>query len=132
VKKTLLNDDEAQQLIDILLNKQSGDAMSSSEWTDAGKTGAGGSSVQKQLEAKTAALSEQEAALKSLTDRLNMLRLELNNTKSQANSAQRIIDEAQNRHQHEVDNLQTRLQVRRCMEYTLFIHSTDLLRKREN
>ncbi len=116
VKKTFLRDDEAQQLIDILLNKQSGSGGSgSNEWTSAGssKAAGGGSGglaeLKKQLESKTTALADQEAAVKSLADRLNVLRAELNASKGQLNSAQRVLDDAHARHQHEVEALKSRL-----------------------
>ena len=47
--------------------------------------------MQKELAAKTAALEDQGAAVKSLTDRLNVLRAELNGSKAASNKAQRFI-----------------------------------------
>ena len=51
--------------------------------------------LQRQLHDKETALEEQEAAVKSLTDRLNVLRVELNSSKSAAVNNQRAMEELQ-------------------------------------
>lgn len=85
VKKTPLDDSEAQQLIDILLNKQAGSSTQNGDWVEPGKASSTGGEVkqlQKALKEKEEELSEQEVVVNGLTQKLAGLRQELNAAKS--------------------------------------------------
>ena len=76
VKKTPFDDSEAQRLIDVLLNKQSGGGSVSNDWVDTGKGGQQNEvkKLQTALVNKEAASEEEAAKVKSITDRMNVRR----------------------------------------------------------
>ncbi len=85
VKKTPLDDSEAQRLIDVILNKQGGGGGDGGDWVDTSKGSHTNEvkNLQRQLEEKKVLLEEEAARTKSITDRMNLLRQELNQAKSQ-------------------------------------------------
>ena len=89
VKKTWLDETEAQQLIDALLNKQAGGtggASANSGWVESGTAkGQAGElrALQKRLDERSSALEEEVARNKSITNKMHDLRQELNQAKSQ-------------------------------------------------
>ncbi len=86
MKKTWLDETEAQQLIDALLNKQAGGTgASSSGWVESGAKGQAGElkALQKRLDERSSALEEEVARNKSITNKMHDLRQELNQAKSQ-------------------------------------------------
>lgn len=119
VKKTPFDANEAQTLIDILLNKSSGLTTAGENWVEKPSTKAKNTdmdqvkALKKELEDKVLALREQEDRNKSITDRMNLLRQELNQAKSGLVSHQRIHGEMQQRHQQEMGALQATLEQER-------------------
>jgi len=110
VKKTAFNDAEAQKLIDVLLTKQSGDALNTSdEWIEKGKP----SETQKlkqELSETMHSLEDERMKVKSFTDKLTAMRKELNEEKSARANHNRVIDEIRKSAGQEVTALNNRLQ----------------------
>ena len=83
VKRTPFDDSEAQQLIDILLNKQSGVPVEEDRWIEPGqKADSKEQQLERQLAERDTELAHEKASLKSVTERLNVLRQELNASKT--------------------------------------------------
>ena len=84
VKKTKFGEEEAQNLIEILLNKTSGGSVhdTSAEWVESGPKNDVGS-LKKELAVKEAELQEEAQRVRSVTERMTVLRQELNAAKSQ-------------------------------------------------
>ena len=111
VKKTSFDDSEAQTLIDILLTKQSGAAVNDSMgWVENSKSENELQKLQNQLKDKQSQLEEESQRCKSVTDRMNQLRAEYNASKSQNASMQKVVEDLNARHQHEVSNMQMKLE----------------------
>lgn len=110
VEKTVMNDFEAQQLIDVLLNKQSGSFTGGdNEWVEQGKMSET-SKLQKQIGELEKAMEEEVAKGKSFKDKMTELRRELNEEKSAKAGTQRMIDELNNSRTQEINNLNNKLQ----------------------
>ena len=110
VKKTPFNDTEAQKLIDVLLTKQSGDSLNTSdEWIEKGKP-TETQKLKQELSETLHYLEDERMKVKSFTDKLTAMRKELNDEKSAKASHNRIIDEIQKARGQEVSAINNRLQ----------------------
>jgi chromosome segregation ATPase len=110
VEKTVMNDFEAQQLIDVLLNKQSGNfSAGDNEWVEQGKMSET-SKLQKQIAELEKAMEEETAKGKSFKDKMTELRRELNEEKSAKAATTRMIEELNNSRTQETNNLNNKLQ----------------------
>lgn len=110
VKKTSFNDAEAQKLIDLLLTKQSGDALNTSdEWIEKGKP-TETQKLKQELGELEEVLKEERMKNKSFTDKFSAMKRELNDERAAKANHNRIIDEIQKARQQEVSNINNRLQ----------------------
>jgi len=111
VKKTAFSDSEAQQLIDVLLTKQSGpaDLNNSEEWIEKGKPSES-QKLKMQLNEMEKQLEEEQMKGKSFQDKMAALRLELNQEKSAKASHSRIVEEMNARHGQEVSMVNNKMQ----------------------
>eukprot|EP00094_Tigriopus_californicus_P012985 TCALIF_12555-PB protein Name:"Similar to KTN1 Kinectin (Gallus gallus)" AED:0.24 eAED:0.24 QI:0/0.4/0.5/0.56/0.8/0.87/16/94/1061 len=113
VKKTALDDGEVQQLIDILLNKQAGSSAGSpaTEWIEPTAKGAQNETknLQRQLVEKETALEDERVKVKSITERMHVLRQELNQVKSELVGSQRAHEETKARAHQELNTVSHRL-----------------------
>ena len=110
VKKTSFNDAEAQKLIDLLLTKQSGDALNTSdEWIEKGKP-TETQKLKQELGELEEVLKEERMKNKSFTDKFSAMKRELNDERAAKANHNRIIDEIQKTRQQEVTNINNRLQ----------------------
>lgn len=116
VKKTALDDGQVQQLIDILLNKQAGSSSAgapSTEWIEppSAKGGAQNETktLQRALQDKETALEEERVKVKSITERMHVLRQELNQVKSELVGTQRAHEDTKARHHQELNALTHRM-----------------------
>ncbi len=107
-KKTALSDVEIQQVIDILLTKQSGAPPSTSDWVEpmssADKSEA--KQLQRQLAEKDALLSEEMGKSRAFAERLNGLKQELGNHKTTCMNQQRYIEDMKNQHGQSVQMME--------------------------
>lgn len=113
VEKTVLNDLEAQQIIDVILNKQGGSGGDGGDWVEKGKLSET-SKLQKALGDAESALYEEVAKAQSLTDKMVALRRELNEEKSSKAAASRTIEEMNKSRGHEIANLTAKLTEAQC------------------
>ena len=110
VKKTAFNDTEAQKLIDVLLTKQSGDALNTSdEWIEKGKPSES-QKLKQELSDTLHSLEDERNKVKSFTEKLTVLRKELNEEKSARASHNRVIEDIRKSAGQEVSALNSRLQ----------------------
>jgi len=110
VKKTAFNDTEAQKLIDVLLTKQSGDSLNTSdEWIEKGKP-TETQKLKQELSEAIHYLEDERMKVKSFSDKLTAMRKELNDEKSAKANHNRIIDEIQKARGQEVSAINNRLQ----------------------
>jgi len=110
VKKTAFNDTEAQKLIDVLLTKQSGDSLNTSdEWIEKGKP-TETQKLKQELSEAIHYLEDERIKVKSFSDKLTAMRKELNDEKSAKANHNRIIDEIQKARGQEVSAINNRLQ----------------------
>jgi len=110
IKKTAFNDAEAQEIIDVLLTKQSGDMLNSSEeWIEKGKPSES-QKLKLQLGEMEKSLNEEQVKGKSLQDKLTSLRVELNQEKAAKASHNRAIEEINARQSNEVNIINNKMQ----------------------
>merc|ERR1719342_1685584 len=110
VKKTSFNDAEAQKLIDVLLTKQSGDALNTSdEWIEKGKP-TEAQRLKQELSDTVRYLEEEKSKVKSFTDKLTSMRKELNDERAAKANYNRNIEEFQKARAQEVGAVNSRLQ----------------------
>jgi len=110
VKKTAFNDVEAQKLIDVLLTKQSGDPLNTSEeWIEKGKP-TESQKLRQELNETIQALEEERMKGKSFSDKMTNLRRELNEEKSAKANHNRIIEELTAARAQDVNNINNKLQ----------------------
>jgi len=110
VKKTAFNDVEAQKLIDVLLTKQSGDPLNTSEeWIEKGKP-TESQKLRQELNETIQALEEERMKGKSFSDKMTCLRRELNEEKSAKANHNRIIEELTAARAQDVNNINNKLQ----------------------
>lgn len=110
VKKTAFNDTEAQKLIDVLLTKQSGDALNTSdEWIEKGKPSES-QKLKQELSETLHSLEDERNKVKSFSDKLTTLRKELNEEKSARANHNRVIEDIRKSAGQEVSALNSRLQ----------------------
>jgi len=110
VKKTAFNDAEAQKLIDVLLTKQSGDSLNTSdEWIEKGKP-TETQKLKQDLSEMMHYLEDERLKVKSFSDKLTAMRKELNDEKAAKANHNRIIDEIQKARGQEVSAINSRLQ----------------------
>jgi len=110
IKKTAFSDSEAQQLIDVLLTKQSGELLNNSEeWIEKGKP-TESQKLRQQLNEMEKMLEEEQMKGKSFQDKMAALRVELNQEKSAKASHTRIVEELNSRHGQEVGLLNGKVQ----------------------
>ena len=110
VKKTAFNDVEAQKLIDVLLTKQSGDPLNTSEeWIEKGKP-TESQKLRQELNETIQALEEEKMKGKSFSDKMTSLRRELNEEKSAKANHNRIIEELTAARAQDVNNINNKLQ----------------------
>jgi len=123
VEKTVLNDFEAQQIIDVLLNKQSGNfSTGADDWVEQGKPSET-TKLQKRIDEMEKALEEETAKGQSFKDKMTDLRRELNEEKSAKAAASRTIEELNHTRTQETNNLSTKLQQ---VQYEMTILQTQL------
>jgi len=113
VEKTVLNDLEAQQIIDVILNKQGGTGSDGGDWVEKGKLSET-SKLQKQLGDAEGALQEEVAKAQSLADKLAAIRRELNEEKSAKAASSRTIEEMKMSRGQEIANLTAKLSEAQC------------------
>lgn len=107
VKKTTFEEEELQNLIDILLNKQQGSfGNMNGGWVERGGQASEIKQLEKSLQDTRTALMEETSKVKSLTERWNQVRQEMNMAKAQQAQAQRIAEG----HQQELQKYQQRIQ----------------------
>merc|ERR1719342_1888556 len=110
VKKTSFNDAEAQKLIDVLLTKQSGEALNTSdEWIEKGKP-TEAQRLKQELSDTVRYLEEEKSKVKSFTDKLTSMRKELNDERAAKANYNRNIEEFQKARAQEVGAVNSRLQ----------------------
>ena len=110
VKKTAFNDAEAQKLIDVLLTKQSGDSLNTSdEWIEKGKP-TESQKLRQELSEALHMFEEEKNRNKSYSDKVAAMRKELNDERSAKSSHNKIIEEIQKKHRLEINNVNTHLQ----------------------
>merc|ERR1719431_1092191 len=110
VKKTAFNDVEAQKLIDVLLTKQSGDPLNTSEeWIEKGKP-TESQKLRQELNETIQALEEEKIKGKSFSDKMTNLRRELNEEKSAKANHNRIIEDLTAARAQDVNNINNKLQ----------------------
>jgi len=110
IKKTAFNDAEAQKLIDVLLTKQSGDPLNTSEeWIEKGKP-TESQKLRQELNETIQALEEERMKGKSFSDKMTGLRRELNEEKSAKANHNRIIEELTAARAQDVNNINNKLQ----------------------
>jgi len=110
VKKTAFNDAEAQKLIDVLLTKQSGDSLNTSdEWIEKGKP-TESQKLRQELNETLRMFEEEKTKSKSFSDKVTNMRKELNDERAAKSSHNKIIDEIQKKHMLEVSNVNNHLQ----------------------
>jgi len=110
VKKTAFNDVEAQKLIDVLLTKQSGDPLNTSEeWIEKGKP-TESQKLRQELNETIQALEDERMKGKSFSDKMTCLRRELNEEKSAKANHNRIIEELTAARAQDVNNINNKLQ----------------------
>lgn len=115
VEKTIFNDLEAQQIIDVILNKQ-GDGLclgGGGGWVEKGKLSET-AKLQKQLGEAEVSLQEEVAKAQSLKDKMVELRRELNEDKSAKAAWSRTVEEIKASHAQEITNLNTKLSGAHC------------------
>jgi len=110
IKKTAFNDTEAQKLIDVLLTKQSGDPLNTSEeWIEKGKP-TESQKLRQELNETIQALEEERMKGKSFSDKMTSLRRELNEEKAARGNHNRIIEELTAARAQDVNNINNKLQ----------------------
>jgi len=110
VKKTAFNDAEAQKLIDVLLTKQSGDSLNTSdEWIEKGKP-TENQKLRQELNDTMRMFEEEKNKSKSFSDKVASMRRELNDERAAKSSHNKIIDEIQKKHRQELGNVNNHLQ----------------------
>eukprot|EP00092_Neocalanus_flemingeri_P039010 GFUD01042466.1.p1 GENE.GFUD01042466.1~~GFUD01042466.1.p1 ORF type:complete len:755 (-),score=310.89 GFUD01042466.1:753-3017(-) len=110
IKKTAFNDAEAQKLIDVLLTKQSGDPLNTSEeWIEKGKP-TESQKLRAELNETFQVLEEERMKCKSFSDKMTGLRRELNEEKSVKANHNRIIEELTAARAQDVNNQNNKLQ----------------------
>merc|ERR1711892_1340236 len=110
IKKTAFNDVEAQNLIDVLLTKQSGDPLNTSEeWIEKGKP-TESQKLRQELNETIHVLEEERMKGKSFSDKMTSLRRELNEEKSAKANHNRIIEELTAARAQDVNNINNKLQ----------------------
>ena len=110
VKKTAFNDAEAQKLIDVLLTKQSGDSLNTSdEWIEKGKP-TESQKLRQELNETLRMFEEEKSKNKSISDKVASMRKELNDERAAKSSHNKIIDEVQKKHRLELTNVNNHLQ----------------------
>merc|ERR1712013_196121 len=108
--QTAFNDVEAQKLIDVLLTKQSGDPLNTSEeWIEKGKP-TESQKLRQELNETIQALEEEKMKGKSFSDKMTSLRRELNEEKSAKANHNRIIEELTAARAQDVNNINNKLQ----------------------
>ena len=110
VKKTAFNDAEAQKLIDVLLTKQSGDSLNTSdEWIEKGKP-TESQKLRQELNEALHMFEEEKNRNKSYSDKVAAMRKELNDERSAKSSHNKVIEEIQKKHRLEINNVNNHLQ----------------------
>ena len=110
VKKTAFNDAEAQKLIDVLLTKQSGDSLNTSdEWIEKGKP-TESQKLRQELNEALHMFEEEKNRNKSYSDKVAAMRKELNDERSAKSNHNKIIEEIQKKHRLEINNVNSHLQ----------------------
>jgi len=110
VKKTAFNDAEAQKLIDVLLTKQSGDSLNTSdEWIEKGKP-TENQKLRQELNDTMRMFEEEKNKSKSFSDKVASMRRELNDERAAKSSHNKIIEEIQKKHRQELGNVNNHLQ----------------------
>jgi len=110
IKKTAFNDVEAQKLIDVLLTKQSGDPLNTSEeWIEKGKP-TESQKLRQELNETIKVLEEERIKGKSFADKMACLRRELNEEKSAKANHNRIIEELTAARDQQINNVNNKLQ----------------------
>ncbi|QQP41023.1 Uncharacterized protein FKW44_015269, partial [Caligus rogercresseyi] len=99
VERTAMDEGECQHLIDALLNKQEDGGKAS--WVQ--NTGSASSlqSIQKHLSERESELSESRSSVKSLSDKLGQLRIELNASNLLSNNSSRLLEDMRSKHEKE-------------------------------
>jgi len=94
VMKTPLDDLEIQNVIDLLLTRQTGSSSSNyHDWVDASDKKNETKILQGQLAEKEALLAEETAKVKSITDKMAALRVDLNGARNTTVQSQRYVNE---------------------------------------
>jgi len=112
LEKSVFNDLEAQQIIDVILNKQ-GDGLSlggGGDWVEKGKLSET-AKLQKQLGEAEVSLQEEVVKARSFKDKMVELRRELNEEKSAKATFSRTVEEMKTSHAQEINNLNIKLTV---------------------
>jgi len=100
IMKTPMDDMEIQNVIDLLLTKQIGtSAPVNHDWVEASEKNET-KQLQRQLAEKETLLADEVAKSKSLTDRMNVLRQELNNLKTAHVQTQRYVSDQESQRKH--------------------------------
>ena len=95
VKKTAFNDSEAQKLIDVLLTKQSGDPLNTSEeWIERGKP-TESQRLKQELTETRQALTDERINGRAFVEKMAALKLELNKERTANSGNTRRIEEFQ-------------------------------------
>ena len=132
VKKTAFNDAEAQKLIDVLLTKQSGDSLNTSdEWIEKGKP-TESQKLRQELNEALHMFEEEKNRNKSYSDKVAAMRKELNDERSAKSSHNKIIEEIQKKHRLEINNVNTHLQQMRQQHEILQTNLQQELHLRRN
>jgi len=95
VMKTPLDDLEIQNVIDLLLTRQTGASSSNyhDDWIDASEKKNDTKNLQNQLAEKDTLLQEEMAKVKSITDKMAVLRVDLNGARNTTVQSQRYVNE---------------------------------------
>lgn len=100
IMKTPMDDMEIQNVIDLLLTKQIGtSAPVNHDWVEASEKNET-KQLQRQLAEKETLLADEVAKSKSLTDRMNVLRQELNQLKTAHVQTQRYVSDQESQRKH--------------------------------
>merc|ERR1719210_477918 len=113
VKSIHLEATETQTMIDILLNRQlefGGVSSTHNGWVEPGNQKSKIDQLERDLGNRNSELDDERGKNKSLTERLQHVRKELNEERSNHINARRAVDELQARHNQKAQALEARLQ----------------------
>lgn len=109
VRKAALSDTEAQGIVDILLNKQTGKVEADDDWIEQGKESENKKMARRVAELQVS-LEEENCKSGNLEKKMVALRKELNESKSQLAGHRRDQEEVGNKKTQEIAQINTRLQ----------------------